>query len=605
MPFAVESRDGVLVLTLDTPGSPINIFNHATAHQLIEILAQVTPATTRAIVFESAKTNSFINGVGLLLAHASRNEEDVARASTPPWTAYRMVREAPVPTIAVVEGNCFGCGVEFALQCDYRLAADTWETQFYMTELNDYLFLPLFGSTWNLPQAVGFADAIDLLLWGERWDGATAFARGLVDELAPHEALAEHRDGLVERVLLGKQDSRRRGPVSWGAREERAAERARRRIESLPPPYRPLYADALALLEGGARQVDGYLEHQRKELASSAASALSPMGKAAYGFFYLRQVASERAAGRWRRDGAPAVFADGIAGGDPRRAFVDDLRARRLRGVSFGGAADFRLVAAGQSEPANGDGRAASGAGIGVAIRTAIDGGSLSPVELFAPMYGAGGRLIELAAGDGEGAEVPAAPLRKLARTLQRYGFEVARTAPSGTFVTTRLLVAYLVPLVRALEHGVDVATINRTLRDQGFVRLPGEVLARLDGSAVAALAATLGGGEADWAPRLAALAAGDVGDRADAGLVDALAVSLLGAVLEARARREIRDTSIADLIARELLDFPRHLCSLGVWLKAGRVARALADPRLPSLVTPAALEAASAFVAAGRELYR
>src|SRR5262249_17414115 len=148
-----------------------------------------TPTTTRAIVFETAKPGSFINGVGLLLAQAAQTEADVLRASTPPWEAYRAVRESPVPTIAVVQGSCFGCGVEFVLNCDYRIASDSCETRFYMTELNDYLFVPLFGSTWNLPPAVGLEHAIDLLLWGERWDGATAHARGLVDEIAPHEEL--------------------------------------------------------------------------------------------------------------------------------------------------------------------------------------------------------------------------------------------------------------------------------------------------------------------------------------------------------------------------------------------------------------------------------
>ncbi|MGH7786120.1 MAG: enoyl-CoA hydratase/isomerase family protein, partial [Candidatus Binatia bacterium] len=316
MPFDVATHDGVMTLTLDTPGSGINIFNHATAHQLVEILAPVTPATTRAIVFETAKPNSFINGVGLLLAHAAQNQADVERASAPPWAAYRAVREAPVPTIAMVQGSCFGCGVELALQCDFRLAADTWETQFYMTELNDYLFLPLFGSTWNLPEAVGLADAIDLLLWGERWDAERACARGLVDEVVPHEDLAARRDRFVERVLQGANPSRRRGRITWGAGEEAALQRARQRIAALPPAYRPVYAEALALLEAGGRQERTHVDHQRRELHHSGASALQPIARSAFSFFYLRQMASERAAGRLHDAVAPVRFSVDAAGDD-------------------------------------------------------------------------------------------------------------------------------------------------------------------------------------------------------------------------------------------------------------------------------------------------
>ena len=87
MPFAVAEEDGVLTLTLDTPGSAVNIFNHATARQLVEILHDASTRALRAIVFESAKQSSFINGVGLLLAHASQTRDDLLRASTPPWTA--------------------------------------------------------------------------------------------------------------------------------------------------------------------------------------------------------------------------------------------------------------------------------------------------------------------------------------------------------------------------------------------------------------------------------------------------------------------------------------------------------------------------------------
>ncbi|HJQ83628.1 MAG TPA: enoyl-CoA hydratase/isomerase family protein, partial [Candidatus Binatia bacterium] len=203
MPFAVAARDGVLTLTLDTPGSPVNVFNHETARQLLDVMAGVSPANTRLIVFESAKPGSFINGVGLLLAQATRTMADVERAAAPPWAAYRAVRESPVPTVAVVRGSCFGCGVEFALNCTYRIASDGADTTFYMTELNDYLFIPLFGSTWNLPAAVGLGAAIDLLLWGERWDGATAGAQGLVDAVVPDDAVAAGRDRFVARLLAG------------------------------------------------------------------------------------------------------------------------------------------------------------------------------------------------------------------------------------------------------------------------------------------------------------------------------------------------------------------------------------------------------------------
>ncbi len=597
MPFDVATRDGLLVLTLDTPRSAVNIFNHATARQLIEILTDLSPATTRAIVFETAKPGSFLNGVGLLLAQAAQTYADVERASTLPWTAYRAVREAPVPTIAVIQGNCFGCGVEFALGCDYRIASDTAETRFYMTELNDYLFIPLFGGTWNLPATVGLENAIDLLLWGARWDAETAHARGLVDEVTSHADLARRRAELVDRVLAGTQPRPRRGG-HWSAAEDGAVERARGRIAALPAIYRGVYTDALDLLEAGARQRTTYAEHQRNELRASAASALAPIGKAAYAFFYLRQIASERAAERRRGDGEPITLAADLDGDQGARDFVHDLGRRNLTGVAFvhRDRADVRLVSP--------EREAGNGSGIGVAVQVTVAARPAADVSLYAPGYRSGARLIELATRPGADLQ---SDIPRLARTLQRFGFEVARTRPSGGFVTNALLLAYLGPLVRAIELGEDPRTLNAALRGTGFIQLPGDLLARLDRAALAIeIGACLGRPAVEVERALASLTTSDCAAPASGTpVIDALCVSFLDAVLGARARGDIRDPTIADLIARELLDFPRHLCSLTSWLTVARVARSLEQDGAIRLLPHGAVVAARRFVAAGRELYR
>lgn len=623
MPFIVSERDGVLTLTLDTPGSPVNIFNQATARQLLDVLAGVSPATTRAVVFDSAKPNSFLNGVGLLLAHASRTLDDVERASELPWAAYRAVYESPVPTIALVQGTCFGCGVEFALSCDYRVATDSGETQFYMTELNDYLFIPLFGSTWNLPEAVGLADAVDLLLWGSRWGAARAEARGLVDEVVPFTRREECAQRFIDRVLDGRQRSRRRGRIAWGPAEDEVVAGARERITALPPAYRPVYTDALELLRTGAEQRGTYVEHQRRELARSAASALAPIGKAAYAFFYLRQMAAERAAGRARTADEPAALSVDIDARSVAWAFGETLRARRFPGARFEPAdrAEFRLVAAdGADEASHGkpDRSSVDGARTPpperarrpreVAVRLGLARGPTAALEVYAPGHSGGGRLVELATATPRQTETrPDGDVARLARTLQRFGFEVARTTPGSTFVTTRLLMGFLVPLVRFIEAGGKAPVANATLRESGFVRSPRDVVAPLERDAlVGALAAASDRSLRDPAAVLADLTEGSMAhDRMEPLLLDALCISLLEAAEAARATRAIPDPSVIDLVARELLDFPRHLVSLCTWLKRARVVKAVTRAEVRPLVTRAAFETAVAFAAEGREFYR
>lgn len=575
MPFAVDHRDGVLTLTLDTPGSPVNIFNHAAARQLSEILAQVRPADTRAIVIDSAKPGSFLNGVGLLLAHASQTRAALVAASTPPWTAYHALAEAPVPTIAFIDGTCFGCGVELSLCCDYRIASPSGETCFYMTELNDYLFVPLFGSTWTLPEAVGFEDAVDLLLWGRRWDGPTAVQRGLADAVLPVEP--RERAALVGDVLAGRVPSRRRGPVVWGEAEDRVLARTRARIAALPPSHHPVYGDALALLETGARRPDSLVAHQRRELDRSAASALAAVGKSAYSFFYVRQMASERALGRTSGDGPLSLSAD-----DDVRVFANRLRARPLAGVTFEEPASADVLLVSPDAPKREHTASA---------QTTLRPESRHLLALCAPTIDTGGRLIELAVAPDADPILSA----RLARALQRWGFEVARTGPGADFACHRLLLAFLEPLV---AYG-DTRTVNTTLRHAGFARRPHALLAALGQPA------TLDGARGVVPLHTLRDDAFDDGD-GDPVILDALAVSLLHAILAMRADGQLRDPAVVDLIARELLDFPLTLRSLCTWLRRTRIATALEHaPDLARLVSPATLDTARAFVATGRDFYR
>jgi enoyl-CoA hydratase/carnithine racemase len=264
-PFRVRRDAGILYLTLDTPRASVNIFDRKSADQLISIFEKLPPRL-EAIVFESAKPKSFINGVGLMMASSVRSVAAAKKIAGPILRAYQLVEEAPIPTIAAIRGNCFGCGVEFALRCTYRLAADDVDTQFYMTELHDYLFTPAFGAVSRLPPLLGLERAADFLLWGERWSAREALRFGLIDRLLAKRA--------IDQVLAKGVERKRpqRGSIA----------RHRARIARLPPAIEPTYRGCLDMMAHGG-----------DELALSAKTAARPECKAALGFFFIRQIAGE------------------------------------------------------------------------------------------------------------------------------------------------------------------------------------------------------------------------------------------------------------------------------------------------------------------------
>ena len=119
----------------------------------------------------------------------------------PPLGLTRMQLTKPV--IAAIEGGAFGGGLELALWCDLRVAAQDAE----LGLVNLPKGLPcLDGGSARLPRLIGQSRALDLLLTGRRVPAAEALQMGLVSRLAaPGTALQAALD-LAQEIAAFPQD---------------------------------------------------------------------------------------------------------------------------------------------------------------------------------------------------------------------------------------------------------------------------------------------------------------------------------------------------------------------------------------------------------------
>ncbi|MGH8972000.1 MAG: enoyl-CoA hydratase/isomerase family protein [Acidimicrobiia bacterium] len=100
---------------------------------------------------------------------------------------FRRLEAMGKPVIAGIAGWCLGGGLQIAIACDVRIAAD--DARFGLPAAKE-AFLPGMG-TWRLPRLVGMGWARHLILSGEPIDAAEALRIGLVHRVVPRSRLNE------------------------------------------------------------------------------------------------------------------------------------------------------------------------------------------------------------------------------------------------------------------------------------------------------------------------------------------------------------------------------------------------------------------------------
>jgi enoyl-CoA hydratase/carnithine racemase len=108
------------------------------------------------------------------------------------------------PTLAAINGDALGVGLEMALACDLRVSIT--RAHFGFPQIADGL-VPFGGGTQRLPRIVGQAKALALVLTGELIDATEAQRIGLVSEAIPESTFATRIDEIIQG-LLGK------GPIA-------------------------------------------------------------------------------------------------------------------------------------------------------------------------------------------------------------------------------------------------------------------------------------------------------------------------------------------------------------------------------------------------------
>lgn len=186
-PLLIDDRDGVRIITIHRPDK-LNALNSATLDALHAAFdAAAEAADVRAIVLTGAGPKAFVAGADIAEMADLRPVEGRDFA----LRGQRMMRRVelmPKPVIAMINGFALGGGLELAMCCHLRIAADT--AKIGQPEINLGL-IPGFGGTQRLLRLAGRAAALELCLTGAPIDAARAQALGIVNRVVPAAELTD------------------------------------------------------------------------------------------------------------------------------------------------------------------------------------------------------------------------------------------------------------------------------------------------------------------------------------------------------------------------------------------------------------------------------
>ena len=135
--------------------------------------------------------------LGALIADPATTDDAYLDCLDGMYAAYRWLRGAPFVTIAAIHGHALGGGLELALACDLRIAAES--AQLGLPELRLGV-IPDMGATALLPRLVGEARAKELHLLCDSIGAAEAERIGMVNRVVPDAELLPACEALAGRI---------------------------------------------------------------------------------------------------------------------------------------------------------------------------------------------------------------------------------------------------------------------------------------------------------------------------------------------------------------------------------------------------------------------
>lgn len=188
--------DHIATVTLDRP--PVNAFNLALREELAEVFSEIEIRPEVRVAILIGSTRAFSAGVDIHELAAAPPSDAIPRNRRFQEILGQIAR-CRAPVIAAINGYALGGGLELALACDLRVAAEDARLGQPEIVLGG---IPGGGGPQRLARLVGVARAKKLILTGDPISASEGYRIGLIDELAPAGRAIEPARELAQRIAI-------------------------------------------------------------------------------------------------------------------------------------------------------------------------------------------------------------------------------------------------------------------------------------------------------------------------------------------------------------------------------------------------------------------
>jgi 3-hydroxyacyl-CoA dehydrogenase/enoyl-CoA hydratase/3-hydroxybutyryl-CoA epimerase len=361
-----RDAEGIAWLGADKRDASANVLSKDVVRELAELMNGIEADVPRALIVYSAKPSGFVAGADIKDFTTLKTPDEAFTLIRAGQQVFDRIEALPCPTVAAIHGFALGGGLELALACRYRVAANDGKVSLGLPEVQLGIH-PGFGGTVRSVRLLGVRVAMDLMLTGRPYRADKALAVGLLDRLSPP---AELRNS-AKAIALAQPKPKTRGLVDtllnlgfardWLASKLEKQVGARARRDQYPAPYaiidlwRRFGASGAAAFEAEARSI--------------ASLMCSPTARSLIRVFFLQDRLKALGGGKAAQEVKHVhVVGAGVMGGDiaawcayrgmtvtlqdrgiefiqPALARAQDLFSKRLRDSELARAAAGRLRA--------------------------------------------------------------------------------------------------------------------------------------------------------------------------------------------------------------------------------------------------------------------